>query len=307
MKRIVVALAVVVAAAGCAQPPGPPPAAVARAGPAPAGPTPVAVDPGPAPAPPPMAPPVAPPAPPAPSAPSAARAPAPAGLLQAIRTGRHPGYDRLVLEFGGTRPPAHQLRYVDRVTRDPSDLPVALRGKAFLYLVFHGATLDTSPRESDPANARRYTGPQRVTPNLPLLKDVAVAGDFEAVLSFGIGLARPAGLRVQTLTAPARLVVDVWYTAPRAPQWPDTTLAQARAAQCAADAGHQPWRCAAASVVAAYASAVLHWPGASVEAIGPQVYQIRPVTLDATAVVTVDRPVRRGGPCDVWDITGLAR
>jgi hypothetical protein len=122
-----------------------------------------------------------------------------------------------------------------------------------------------------------------------------------------VGLGRVAGLRVLTLTAPARLVVDVRYAVPTAPRWPDATLAQARAAQRAADAGHQPWRCAAASVVTAYADAVLGWTGAGIEAIGPQVYQVRPTTQDATAIVTVDRPVRRGGPCDVWDVTGLAR
>jgi hypothetical protein len=114
-------------------------------------------------------------------------------------------------------------------------------------------------------------------------------------------------LRITTYTHPARLAVDFWYATPTTLRWPDTTRAQAEAAQRAADAGHQPWRCTAASVVAAYASAVLHWQGATVQRIAAQVYQVGTATRDATAILTVDRPVRRGSPCDVWDVTGVAR
>jgi hypothetical protein len=141
-------------------------------------------------------------------------APAPAGLLQEIRTGRHAGYDRLVLEFGGVTPPTATTGYVAVVRTDPADQPVPLRGTAFLRVALHDATLDTTPREPDPADARRYTGPHRVTPNLPVLRDVAVAGDFEGVLSFGVGLARRTPVRVFTLTAPARVVLDFQYGSP---------------------------------------------------------------------------------------------
>jgi hypothetical protein len=92
------------------------------------------------------------------SRPAATRAVAPAGLLQAISTARHAGYDRLVLEFGGASPPAHQLRYVDQVHAAPSDRVVPLRGKAFLRIAFQGATLDTAPAQPDPSQAARYTG-----------------------------------------------------------------------------------------------------------------------------------------------------
>jgi hypothetical protein len=60
----------------------------------------------------------------------------------------------------------------------------------------------------DPAKARRYTGPERITPDLPLLKEVVIAGNFEAVLSFGVGLAGPARVEVRELSSPARLVID---------------------------------------------------------------------------------------------------
>jgi hypothetical protein len=230
-----------------------------------------------------------------------------AGLLQAIRTGRHDGYDRLVLQFGGPTAPAHRIRYVDQVRADPSDRPVPLGGHAFLSVVLDGATLDTSPREADPGRAQRYTGPVRVSPGLPQLKEVAVAGDFEGVLSFGVGLARPAGLRVSTLTAPARLVIDVRYAPARRLLWPATTLRRARDLQRAVDSGHQPWLCAATSVVTSYAGARLGWADGVVESLSPTVYQVTSAAANATAVVTAFQPVRRGGGCGVWVVSSVAR
>lgn len=141
----------------------------------------------------------------------------PGGLLLAVRAASHPGYDRLVFEFGGTVAPTVRIRYVDEVRADPSDRVIPLLGSAFLEVALDGGTLDTAPRESDPSKAQRYDGPTRLTPNLTLLKEVAVAGDFEGVLLFGVGLARPAGYRVETLTSPARVVIDFWYSPASAP------------------------------------------------------------------------------------------
>jgi hypothetical protein len=233
-------------------------------------------------------------------------APPSVGLLQAIRTGRHRGYDRLVLQFTGTNPPAHRIRYVDEVRADPSDRPVTLRGRAALHVVLEGATLDTAPREPDPSKAQRYRGPARVTPGLPLLKDVAVAGDFEGVLSFGVGLARPAGLRVLTLTGPARLVIDFRYAPPRRPVWPVTTFHQAWELQRAADQGHQPWLCAAASVVTTYAEAELGRRHPDVREFSSAVYQVSDA-VGGTVVVTVIQPARREGACGIWAIAETAR
>jgi hypothetical protein len=38
---------------------------------------------------------------------------------------------------------------------------------------------------------------------------VKIAGDFEGVVSFGLGLRRKTGFRVFRLTAPTRIVIDV--------------------------------------------------------------------------------------------------
>jgi hypothetical protein len=134
--------------------------------------------------------------------------PAPAGLLVEVRAASHPGFDRLVFEFGGDKPPPHRIRAVDEVRQDPTDKLIPLRGKRFYVVVFDGGMLNTAARESDPAKARRYSGPQRITPELALLKEVAVAGDFEAVLSFGVGLSGPVKVDTQELSSPARLVID---------------------------------------------------------------------------------------------------
>jgi hypothetical protein len=135
--------------------------------------------------------------------------PAPAGLFVEMRAASHPGFERLVFEFGGDKAPPHRIRAVTEVREDPSDKLIPLQGKRFLVVVFDGATLDTMLWESDPGKARRYTGPKRITPDLPLLKEVAVAGNFEAVLSFGVGLSGQATMDVQELTSPARLVIDL--------------------------------------------------------------------------------------------------
>ncbi|WP_067068453.1 AMIN-like domain-containing (lipo)protein [Carbonactinospora thermoautotrophica] len=134
-------------------------------------------------------------------------------LLRAVRAARHPGYDRLVFEFEGSAPQI-DVRYVDQVVEDPTGDPVPLRGEEFLSVVFHGATLDTTPQVLDSRQARRYTGPQRLAPGYPVLKEVAVAGDFESVLSFGVGLEYRSEPQVRRLTAPVRLVIDFPHRTP---------------------------------------------------------------------------------------------
>jgi hypothetical protein len=132
-----------------------------------------------------------------------------AGLLRAVRVGHHATYDRVVFEFCGKSVPQHNVGYVvGKVHMDASDLIVPLRGRAFVRVVFQGGTIDTARYAPDPDTAPRYSGPLRLTPTYALLKELAFAGDFEAVLSFGIGVDHVVGLHVQTLASPPRLVVD---------------------------------------------------------------------------------------------------
>ena len=51
--------------------------------------------------------------------------------------------------------------------------------------------------------------PSVTTPLCSNLRQVKKAGDFEGVVSFGLGLRRRTGFRVFRLSAPTRIVVDV--------------------------------------------------------------------------------------------------
>ena len=48
-----------------------------------------------------------------------------------------------------------------------------------------------------------------MTPGYPALKQVKLSGDFENVLSFGVGVSRTAGFQVMRLQSPDRLLIDV--------------------------------------------------------------------------------------------------
>jgi hypothetical protein len=225
----------------------------------------------------------------------------PPGLLAAIRTEHLADHDRVVFQFHGRQVPTAVIRYVERVSADPSDRPVPLQGKAFLRIAVHGARLDTAPVESDPSKARRYAGPTRLTPGYPVLAELAVAGDFEAVLSFGVGLSTVAGLT--TSTSPGTLVVDLWRTAPDALLWPVTTLAQARQLQDDTRAGHQPWTLNASDVATNYTQNVLGWRQATVRRLSATVFEAGDGAQ--LAVLTLRQPL--GGTDTVWVVAAVVR
>ena len=134
---------------------------------------------------------------------------APAGAQTAptlvdVRAGRHPGFDRVVFEFSGTVP-EHRIEYVDQLVQDGSGDPVPVAGAANLQVVFQGANAHDDG--GAPTVSQR-----RVSPGLPAVKEVAQVGDFEAVVSYGIGVDRRRPIAVSTLSGPSRLVVDVSTT-----------------------------------------------------------------------------------------------
>jgi hypothetical protein len=173
-------------------------------------------------------------------------------VLKAIRTGRHGAYERLVLEFTAPFGEA-KVRYVSVVREDASDRVVPLRGRSFLQIVVHRAVARYAATPITP-----YAGPCTVTPGYPTIRQVSISGDFERVLSFGIGLSRTAGFRVARLDSPDRLVVDVAET-PAWRMWPEDSLAQAREEQAGVDQGHQPWRGSPEWVARVYAGSVYGW------------------------------------------------
>jgi hypothetical protein len=136
-----------------------------------------------------------------------ALAAAPAGAQETptlvdVRAGRHPGFDRVVFEFRGAVP-EHRIDYVDQLIQDGSGNPVTVAGEADLEVVFEGA--NAHELEGGTPTVR----PRRFSPGLPAVKELAQVGDFEAVVSYGIGVDRERPITVSTLSGPSRLVVDI--------------------------------------------------------------------------------------------------
>jgi hypothetical protein len=132
---------------------------------------------------------------------AATAAPVVPTLIQ-ISAAHHPGFDRLVFQFKGGLPTQRSARYVSRVTADPSGLPVSVVGSALLQVTL-------SPATGHNSQGLVTYGPTQRTYPLPELIQVVKAGDFESVLSFGVGLAKAEPFRMYTLTNPSRVVIDV--------------------------------------------------------------------------------------------------
>jgi hypothetical protein len=118
------------------------------------------------------------------------RSPTPAPRLVDIRTGRHPNFDRVVLDFRGG-PPGYVAGYVNKVYADPSGRLIRLKGDASLMIRLKPATAHRAD------GSLTYAGPDKFS------------GDFEGVVSIALGLRHKAGFRVFTLRNPTRIVVDV--------------------------------------------------------------------------------------------------
>lgn len=227
------------------------------------------------------------------------------GMLVAIRAARHQDFDRVVFEFAEGLPPA-SVRYVPYLVEDPRGGLLPLRGRAFLQVVFkHASTVD---QRSSPAR-RTYTGPTVITPGLPSLAQVRLAGDFEAVLSFGLGLNQRAGFRVLTLSGPWRVVVDVSHrpaSAVFAGIWPFTSQQQAQTAQQAVNEGHQPWLLDPRQVASAFASEVLGWVRPVSRQTGPGTVTVTWSGSEDVVRAELAQPVRQGS-AGIWMITRVVR
>jgi hypothetical protein len=149
-----------------------------------------------------------------PSTPAASSATPPASwscaaagsYLTAVRVGQHADFDRVVFQFSGGVP-VYRTEAVRTVYSDPKGTPVRLAGQQSLRVVFRASAWCQQPVR------RTYTGPPVLTPFYPRLLVVSAAGDFERVLSFGIGTAASGPYRVYSLTGPDRVVIDFTHVA----------------------------------------------------------------------------------------------
>ncbi|MGH9183563.1 MAG: AMIN-like domain-containing (lipo)protein [Acidimicrobiales bacterium] len=127
-------------------------------------------------------------------------------LLTAVRVAGHGGFDRVVFEFRDDRLPGYDVAYAEPpIRQSASGDPVAVGGSAFLAVGFEpasGVDLGDTLEET-------YTGPRRVRGDTAAVVEVVHTGDFEANLDWVVGLRGKARYRVETLTGPARVVIDV--------------------------------------------------------------------------------------------------
>lgn len=100
---------------------------------------------------------------------------------------REPGerpYNRMTFTFT-TAMPSYTVRFVDRLVADGSGTPIALRGNGVLQVTFRTAQ----------AHKDGGTGTIRSRPPADLgmtrMVDYAAAGDYEGVVTYGIGIAWP--------------------------------------------------------------------------------------------------------------------
>jgi len=123
-------------------------------------------------------------------------------LLVGVRAGRNKDFDRLVFDFEGPSPGV-RVQYVDELIEDGSGRPIPLLGRAVVEITLR------------PAAAHQDDGTPTWSGRLPDLsgfaafRQIADAGDFEAVLTWGIGVDRQRPFRVTGQTGPPRVVVDV--------------------------------------------------------------------------------------------------
>jgi hypothetical protein len=122
-----------------------------------------------------------------------------------VRVGHHDGFDRVVLELGGTGTPGWRVEYVDAAVEDPSDNPVELGGESVLQIMVTGTQL---PYET---GLSEFPARQPVTAaGTTVVTDTVFLGTFEAQSQALVGVAgEPAPFRAYLLADPVRLVVDV--------------------------------------------------------------------------------------------------
>jgi hypothetical protein len=154
------------------------------------------------------APPVTPPTPPGTNLPAFACADAAGGKTGVANTitarvGEQAGYDRFVLQFDPIVP-TYSVKRQDKPVfpLGASGQNVTLGGTAGALVTVHSAT-----------GATTFTGStDLIHPEYQIIKEARQTQDFEGYVSWGLGLSKPACMRVFTLDDPARLVVDFQMT-----------------------------------------------------------------------------------------------
>lgn len=129
-------------------------------------------------------------------------------FLVDVRAARQDGFERVAFEFReGT--PGYEVQYVDPPVReDGSGDEVEVAGGAVLVIrMTPAAGFDT---EAGDGGEPTYNGPRRFTPATDVVREIVRTGDFEAYLTWAVGLDRRRAFRVEVSTSPKPvLFVDI--------------------------------------------------------------------------------------------------
>ncbi|WP_330273160.1 AMIN domain-containing protein [Lentzea sp. NBC_00516] len=125
--------------------------------------------------------------------------------LTNIRTGKHDGYERVVLDLNGL-PSNSMSREATEVSNCASGNPVPMAGNEVLETMFFGAA------SYDENYNPTYTGPRNFVPQgLTNVKGIAFTCDFEATMGIAVSYDNPNSWhKVFTLTNPDRVVIDIY-------------------------------------------------------------------------------------------------
>lgn len=119
--------------------------------------------------------------------------------MEGVRFGQHPGYDRFVIDFTGEIPQYDvSVQPTSRFLRSPKGTDVVLQGTGGVLI-----------RMFSISNWSSYTMAGHFLPGYPFLREADLVENFEGVQQWGLGIAGHPAIRVQALSGPARLVVDV--------------------------------------------------------------------------------------------------
>jgi hypothetical protein len=124
------------------------------------------------------------------------------------RSGAHTGFDRLVFDLSGTSLPTWNAgtttsnTYVDAA----GDLkPLAVTGASYLDIQF------TSSGTYNTDGTNSYTSANPLAVGLPSINATQMFENYEGYVSFAVALNSYSSYSIYTLTAPNRVVIDVYH------------------------------------------------------------------------------------------------
>ncbi len=123
-------------------------------------------------------------------------------LLREVRVAGHQEFDRVVFEFQGDDVPGYRVAYVDKAVQCGSGEPVELAGEALLEVQLTPAQAHTEAGKPTVRDRERRL-------DFPGLKELKSTCDFEAEVTWVLGLGSHKAFRVLALAKPARLVLDI--------------------------------------------------------------------------------------------------